>query len=54
MESTMRVNADHGRDFNPLAGHMTKLRYFTKGKIRVIFQQLKHFTKAENLHFSAF
>ena len=28
----MRVNADHGRDFNPLADHTTKLRNFTKGK----------------------
>ena len=34
MVSTMRVNADHGRDFNPLADHMTKLKNFTKGKNR--------------------
>ena len=25
-------NADHGRDFHPLADHMTKLRNFTKGE----------------------
>ena len=34
MVNTVRVNADHGRDFRPLAVHMTKLRYFTKGEIR--------------------
>ena len=32
MVNTMRVNADHGRDFNPLADHMTKLKNFTKGE----------------------
>ena len=30
----VRVNADHRRDFHPLADHMTKLRDFTKGEIR--------------------
>ena len=25
MVNTVRVNADHGRDFHPLADHMTKL-----------------------------
>ena len=34
MVSTVRVNADHGRDFNPLADHMTKIRNFTKGENR--------------------
>ena len=34
MVNTMRVNADHGRDFYPLADYMTKLRNFTKGEIR--------------------
>ena len=34
MVNTVRVNADHGRDFNPLADHMTKLRNFTKGENR--------------------
>ena len=24
--STVRVNADHGRDFHPLTNHMTKLQ----------------------------
>ena len=28
----VRVNADHGRDVNPLDNHMTKLKNFTKGK----------------------
>ena len=37
MVNTVRVNANHGRDFNPLADHMTKLRNFNKGEI-VIFQ----------------
>ena len=27
-------HCDHGRDFNPLADHMTKLRNFTKGENR--------------------
>ena len=31
----MRANADHGRGFHPLADHMTKLKIFTKGEIRV-------------------
>ena len=30
MVTTVWVNADHGRDFHPLADHMTKLRSFTK------------------------
>ena len=30
MANTVWVNADHGRDFHPLADHMTKLRNFTK------------------------
>ena len=34
MVNTVRVIADHGRDFNPLADHMTKLRNFTKGENR--------------------
>ena len=34
MVNTVWVNADHGRDFNPLADHMTKLRNFTKEKNR--------------------
>ena len=34
MVNTVRVYADHGRDFQPLADHMTKLRNFTKGEIR--------------------
>ena len=33
MVNTVQVNADHGSDLNPLAGHMTKLRNFTKGEI---------------------
>ena len=32
MVNTVWVNADHGRDFNPLADHMTKLRNLTKGE----------------------
>ena len=39
MVSTVWINADHGRDFHPLADHTT---------------QLKNFTKEENLDFSAF
>ena len=39
MVNTVWVNADHGRDFHPLADHMTKLR---------------NFTKEENCDFSAF
>ena len=34
MVNTVWVNADHGRNFHPLADHMTKLRNFIKGKIR--------------------
>ena len=34
MVSTVRVNADHGRDFHSLADHVTKLRGFTKFEIR--------------------
>ena len=34
MVTIVRVKADHGRDFHPLADHMTKLRNFTKGEIR--------------------
>ena len=34
MVNTVRVNADHGRDFHPLSDHMTKLRNFTKEEIR--------------------
>ena len=34
MESTVWVNADHGRDFHPLADHMTKLKNSPKGEIR--------------------
>ena len=34
MVSTVWVNADHGRDFHPLAGDMTKLRIFTKEENR--------------------
>ena len=30
MVNTVRVNADHGRDFNPFADHMKKLQNFTK------------------------
>ena len=33
MVNTVRVNADHGRDFHPLADHMTKLQNFTKAAI---------------------
>ena len=34
MVNTVSVNADHGRDFHPLANHMTKLKNFTKVEIR--------------------
>ena len=34
MVNTVWVNADHGRDFHPLAGHMTKLQKFTKEENR--------------------
>ena len=33
MVNTALVNADLGRDFYRLADRMTKLRYFTQGKI---------------------
>ena len=39
MVNSVWVNADHGRDFHPLANYMTKL---------------KTFTKEENRYFSAF
>ena len=32
MVNAVRVNADHGRYFHPLADHVTKLRNFTKGE----------------------
>ena len=32
--NALLVNADHGRDFHPLADHMTKLRNVTNGEIR--------------------
>ena len=32
MANTVWVNADHGRDLHPLAGHMTKLRNIIKGE----------------------
>ena len=32
--NTARVNANHGRDFHPLADYMTKLQNFTKDEIR--------------------
>ena len=34
MINIVRVDADHGRDFNRLADHMPKLRNFTTGKYR--------------------
>ena len=34
MVNTVWVNADHGRDFHPLADHMTKLRKCTKEEHR--------------------
>ena len=34
MVSTVWVNVDHGRNFHPLADHMTKLRNFTKEENR--------------------
>ena len=33
MVKTVLVNADHGRDFRPLADHMTQLRNLTEGDI---------------------
>ena len=32
MVKTVLVNADHGRNLNPLTDHTTKLRNFTKGE----------------------
>ena len=32
MVNTVRVNADHGRDFNPLTDQMTKLKNFAKSE----------------------
>ena len=34
MLNTLWINANHGRDFHPLADHMTKLRHLTMGEIR--------------------
>ena len=34
MVNTVWVNADHGRDFHPLADDMTKLKKFTKEENR--------------------
>ena len=34
MVNTVWVNADHGRDFHPLADYMTKWRNFTKEENR--------------------
>ena len=34
MVNTVWVNANHGRDFHPLANHTTKLRNFTKERNR--------------------
>ena len=34
MVNSVWVNADHGRDFHPLADHMTKLHNFTKEQNR--------------------
>ena len=34
MVNTVWVNADHGRDFHPLADHMMKLTNFTKEENR--------------------
>ena len=34
MVNTVWVNADHGRDFHPLADHMIKLKKFTKEENR--------------------
>ena len=44
MVNTVQVNDDHGRDFYPLADHMTKIRYFTKGENRDFQQFDFHFT----------
>ena len=61
MVSTVRVNANVGRDFNPLANHVTKLKYFTKGGIHefstfpfslhLMFDQtLNNLTISQKLH----
>ena len=44
MVNTVRVKADHGRDFNPLAVHMTKLQNVIKGENRDVsaFRFLLH------------
>ena len=34
MVNTGRVNVDHGRNFNHVADHMTKLNNFTRGENR--------------------
>ena len=34
MVNTARIYADYGREFHPLADHMTSLRNFTTGEIR--------------------
>ena len=34
MVNTVSITSDHGRDFRPLADHMTKLRNFTKEENR--------------------
>ena len=34
MANVVQVNADHGRNFNPLSNHMIKLKNFTKGENR--------------------
>ena len=34
MINTVRVSADHGRGFQPLADHVTNFRNFTKDEIR--------------------
>ena len=32
MVNTVRINADHGHDFNHLADHMTTLQNYTNGE----------------------
>ena len=34
MVTTVQVNANYARDFDPLADHMTKLQNFIKGENR--------------------
>ena len=43
MVNTVWVNADHWRDFHPLADHMTKLRSFTKEENRDVSVNLFSF-----------